>query len=219
MARAARTDPPVAALMMDLDGLKEVNRTLGHLAGDRGIAAVGQLLQSVCRREDLVCRFGGDEFCLLLPGVSLEQAALVAERIRFTAQETVVAGFVVGRGCRCPSASAQARCRSARVMSTMARSLPSGSCRDVTRRWGFAPARAGHTVEEMDARQCRHCGEVIVWEGEQWITLEGTAYCVLSQADGQHVPSEQARSDASWTYGRPQTPPTPSRVRASSPGQ
>jgi hypothetical protein len=45
----------------------------------------------------------------------------------------------------------------------------------------------------MDARQCRHCGEVIVWEGEQWITLEGTAYCVLSQADGQHVPSEQAR--------------------------
>jgi diguanylate cyclase (GGDEF)-like protein len=98
MARAAHTDQPVAALMMDLDGLKEVNRTQGHLAGDRGIAAVGQLLQSVCRREDLVCRFGGDEFCLLLPGVSLEQAALVGERIRFTAQETVVAGFVVGRG-------------------------------------------------------------------------------------------------------------------------
>jgi diguanylate cyclase (GGDEF)-like protein len=98
MARAARTDQPVAALMMDLDGLKEVNRTQGHLAGDRGIAAVGQLLQGACRREDLVCRFGGDEFCLLLPGVSLEQAALVGERIRFTAKETVVPGFVVGRG-------------------------------------------------------------------------------------------------------------------------
>jgi diguanylate cyclase (GGDEF)-like protein len=83
--------------MMDLDGLKAINTERGHLAGDRAIAALARLLLSNCRQEDLVCRFGGDEFCLLIPGAGLEQAELVAERIRFTAMGTRDAGLGDGR--------------------------------------------------------------------------------------------------------------------------
>ena len=78
--------------MLDVDGLKTVNRTLGHLAGDRVVITLSQVLLRSSRQEDLVCRFGGDEFCLLLPGAGVEQAALVAERIRATAEGTEVTG-------------------------------------------------------------------------------------------------------------------------------
>lgn len=96
MSRARRTGQPVAVVMLDLDGLKTVNRTHGHLAGDRVVIALAQLLLRSCRQEDLVCRFGGDEFCLLLPGAGVDQAALVAERIRATAQGTEVSGLAPG---------------------------------------------------------------------------------------------------------------------------
>ncbi len=88
LARARRTSAPVSLIMMDLDGLKAINTERGHLAGDGAIAALARLLLANCRQEDLVCRFGGDEFCLLIPGAGLEQAELVAERIRFTAMGT-----------------------------------------------------------------------------------------------------------------------------------
>jgi hypothetical protein len=57
----------------------------------------------------------------------------------------------------------------------------------------FTAAQIGHIVTYVHAVECRYCGEVIVREGEQWITLEGTLFCVLSQADGHHVPPGRAR--------------------------
>lgn len=73
---------------MDLDGLKAVNTGHGHLAGDRYIDTMARLLADAARAYDLLARFGGDEFALLLPDTTPEQAAEVAERIRATAQET-----------------------------------------------------------------------------------------------------------------------------------
>jgi ATP-binding cassette ChvD family protein len=82
IARALRRDEPVAVLLADIDHFKKVNDTHGHLAGDdvlRGLA--GELRQQV-RETDLVGRFGGEEFVVLLPNTTPEEACRIAERLR-----------------------------------------------------------------------------------------------------------------------------------------
>lgn len=93
LARARRTQQPMSMLMIDVDGLKQVNTRHGHLAGDRLISEMGLLLQRNCREEDLVARFGGDEFCLLLPGADRDGAMCAGERIRQRAAQTRVLGI------------------------------------------------------------------------------------------------------------------------------
>ena len=82
LQRAGRFDRPLAVLMIDVDHLREVNTTRGHLAGDRALKAVASSLQSATREYDVAARFGGDEFCVVLPETDLEGALVVAERIR-----------------------------------------------------------------------------------------------------------------------------------------
>ncbi|MEG9437504.1 GGDEF domain-containing protein [Edaphobacter sp. HDX4] len=77
-----RTGASLAVVMMDLDGLKSVNDTKGHGCGDIVLQAIGGVLQETVRARDSVARIGGDEFCILLPESSLEEAILVAERMR-----------------------------------------------------------------------------------------------------------------------------------------
>ena len=60
--------------MLDLDHFKEYNDTFGHNAGDELLCALGQLIQDQVRREDIACRFGGEEFLLIMPGAPLEIA-------------------------------------------------------------------------------------------------------------------------------------------------
>ncbi len=72
----------VAILMADLDSFKALNDTYGHLAGDEILAQVGDILISSIRPLDLACRWGGEEFVLVLTGTSVRDAVLVAERIR-----------------------------------------------------------------------------------------------------------------------------------------
>lgn len=72
----------VALIMIDLDGFKEVNDTLGHGAGDAVLKATVELLRAHFRDSDTVIRFGGDEFVVLLPGVDHEEARAIAERAR-----------------------------------------------------------------------------------------------------------------------------------------
>ena len=82
-SRAVRHRKPIALAMIDLDNFKQFNDLYGHLAGDRCLCAVADALsRQVQRPEDLVARFGGEEFALLLPHTSAEGALRVVERIR-----------------------------------------------------------------------------------------------------------------------------------------
>jgi diguanylate cyclase (GGDEF)-like protein len=82
IARARRSGLPFAVLMMDLDHFKRVNDRYGHPTGDRVLAGFAAVLGSCLRTEDLVGRYGGEEFCAFLPGTEEAEARGVAERIR-----------------------------------------------------------------------------------------------------------------------------------------
>jgi diguanylate cyclase (GGDEF)-like protein len=71
-----------AVLMVDLDHFKRLNDTYGHQAGDDVLNCVAHVLQTTTRRNDIVARFGGEEFSILLPGVTEQEACQAAERIR-----------------------------------------------------------------------------------------------------------------------------------------
>jgi diguanylate cyclase (GGDEF)-like protein len=81
--RAGQTGTYGAVLLLDLDRFKRINDRFGHALGDRLLQAVADRLQTVIRRQDLVARFGGDEFVLVLEGLPTQQdATLIAEQIR-----------------------------------------------------------------------------------------------------------------------------------------
>jgi two-component system cell cycle response regulator len=77
----------MAVLMMDLDGFKHVNDEQGHLAGDALLKQIAQKIVQAMRVIDVVGRFGGDEFVVLLPDTDSEQAEIVAERVVRTVRE------------------------------------------------------------------------------------------------------------------------------------
>ncbi|WP_242905375.1 sensor domain-containing diguanylate cyclase [Actinomadura terrae] len=82
LARALRTHDPLAVLLIDIDHFKRVNDTHGHLIGDEVLVGVANTLGHQLRDYDLVGRFGGEEFVVLLPGTDTVEACRVAERLR-----------------------------------------------------------------------------------------------------------------------------------------
>jgi len=82
LARCDRVNKPLAVLMVDLDHFKRFNDTHGHDGGDALLTHAGRLLQAHCRAEDIACRFGGEEFTVILPEVDAERAGQRAEQIR-----------------------------------------------------------------------------------------------------------------------------------------
>lgn len=74
----------LACIMVDIDHFKRINDSFGHHAGDQVLVVASRILNESARQYDEVCRYGGEEFALLLPGVTMVDAALVAERIRET---------------------------------------------------------------------------------------------------------------------------------------
>jgi diguanylate cyclase (GGDEF)-like protein len=75
-------DKPVSMMMIDVDNFKQFNDMLGHVAGDRALSIVSRVLRQQFRSRDLLVRYGGDEFAVLLPGVNLDEALAIGERVR-----------------------------------------------------------------------------------------------------------------------------------------
>jgi two-component system cell cycle response regulator len=82
LGRTRRHGRPFSLAMLDIDNFKTINDSRGHMFGDKVLKALAQLMQSEMRTIDVLCRFGGEEFCLLLPETSLTFAAYVMERLR-----------------------------------------------------------------------------------------------------------------------------------------
>lgn len=82
LRRARRSQTPVSMIMFDLDHFKDINDRYGHLAGDAVLSAVGKRMKEVLRGSDLKCRYGGEEFLVLLPETPLHGARRVAETLR-----------------------------------------------------------------------------------------------------------------------------------------
>jgi diguanylate cyclase (GGDEF)-like protein len=82
MIRCLTNDEPVSLIMIDVDRFKPFNDRFGHVAGDRALSAVARVLRKQFRPCDLLVRYGGDEFSVLLPGVAAPEAIVIANRVR-----------------------------------------------------------------------------------------------------------------------------------------
>jgi diguanylate cyclase (GGDEF)-like protein len=87
--RFFRYKRPLSLLMIDIDFFKKINDEYGHLAGDRVLTQLGQLVSKNVRREDTFCRYGGEEFAILMPEMEIHGAILLAERIRRLIDDTI----------------------------------------------------------------------------------------------------------------------------------
>ncbi|MBN1141596.1 MAG: EAL domain-containing protein [Deltaproteobacteria bacterium] len=94
-AKAKASQTYLSCLMVDIDVFKTVNDRYGHATGDQVIKAVAEVLTSSTRNTDLVGRYGGEEFCVILPGLNLEMAFQIAERIRLAIEKNPCGGVKV----------------------------------------------------------------------------------------------------------------------------
>ncbi|MHB8718924.1 MAG: GGDEF domain-containing protein [Candidatus Dormibacteria bacterium] len=100
LRRCERTTEPLALLMLDLDRFKEYNDLVGHIEGDRHLREVAARWSAELRRGDVLARFGGEEFVVVMPSCSLERAVAVADRLRTATpnEQTASAGAVCWDG-------------------------------------------------------------------------------------------------------------------------
>jgi diguanylate cyclase (GGDEF)-like protein len=87
---AQRHETSISLLMLDLDHFKECNDTFGHLAGDACLGTIAGVLLKAVRNEDVVARFGGEEFAVILRATALDPAAHMADRLRRLIENTVI---------------------------------------------------------------------------------------------------------------------------------
>jgi diguanylate cyclase (GGDEF)-like protein len=93
ISRARRQNSALSCVLLDLDHFKDVNDTFGHQAGDHVLREISSLLRRTVRAYDILIRWGGEEFLVILPGVELEQARKLAERIRNAVEGLPLAGI------------------------------------------------------------------------------------------------------------------------------
>lgn len=95
LIRSIREDKSMSLLMVDIDHFKSVNDRFGHEVGDKVLQLLAEILQNMFRKSDVACRFGGEEFLVLLPGLYLDQAVNRAEALREKfAQASLAADFL-----------------------------------------------------------------------------------------------------------------------------
>ena len=90
ISRASRYGTSLGIIMLDLDHFKRFNNAFGHKAGDLVLQELGKYLQSSIRKEDIACRYGGEEFALIMPGASLEVTKKRAEMLQHDIQNLQV---------------------------------------------------------------------------------------------------------------------------------
>ena len=95
LIRSIREEKPISLLMLDIDHFKSVNDRFGHEVGDKVLQLLSEILKNMFRKSDVACRFGGEEFLVLLPGLYLDQAVNRAEALREKfAQASLEADFL-----------------------------------------------------------------------------------------------------------------------------
>lgn len=95
IAEARRTGRPLSVLMLDIDHFKVINDTFGHEAGDRVLTEMTDLMQTFLRDDDVLCRWGGEEFVLVLRDFDVPEASLLAETLRRTVESSHLNGAKV----------------------------------------------------------------------------------------------------------------------------
>lgn len=89
---AAREHMPISLAMIDIDHFKSINDSLGHMAGDKVLLGVAETLKTIARESDVIARFGGEEFIILMFNTNHKEAEKAAERLRTAVEEEIVAG-------------------------------------------------------------------------------------------------------------------------------
>jgi diguanylate cyclase (GGDEF)-like protein len=97
IAASQRSHQSLACMFLDVDHFKRINDSLGHQAGDMVLCEIAKLVRSQLRSTDILCRYGGEEFVVLLPNTGSDEALDIAERIR---------GVVEGTAFSCPGSEA-----------------------------------------------------------------------------------------------------------------
>ncbi len=88
LSYSRRNKNPLSLLMLDIDYFKKINDSYGHLVGDRVLAEIGELIRKTLRHENIACRYGGEEFAVVLRNTGPMAAETVAERLRSTIEKT-----------------------------------------------------------------------------------------------------------------------------------
>jgi len=90
ISRSNRLNRPMAVAMMDLDNYKEINDSYSHIVGDKVLKEVSRLLREKVRNIDIICRYGGDEYVIIMPETDLDDAIKAMERVRKKLERTVI---------------------------------------------------------------------------------------------------------------------------------
>ena len=143
LGRLSRHGGRFSVVMIDVDGLKGVNDTLGHAAGDARLQALGAALRGSIRREDTAYRVGGDEFAVLLPGASPQQAERVMNRVAEAAVPTCFTWGVASCPADGPTVEAVVAAADARLYRRRAKARATSEQRGL---FGGRGTRAGQRV-------------------------------------------------------------------------
>ncbi len=108
-AHAASENMPLSIIMCDIDHFKSINDTHGHKVGDEVLKLFAALLKRACRADDIVTRYGGEEFAVILPRTTSSEASAIANKLRKELGRTIVRDLRDGR--QAPAADGVVRCR------------------------------------------------------------------------------------------------------------